>query len=512
MPRILALLLIIASAFATSPALAEPSDIAAAGRGVVRVVLVAETGDEVMMVGHGSGLAVSKNRVLTNAHVVRAARDMDYIRIGVVPPQGKTGWFARIIAFAPDIDLALLELTESGTMQPLTIFTGDALDGEDVFAVGYPGNVDQAQGLSFGDIVSPISPVKTRGSVSTGRSVREYDTILHTAAIGSGNSGGPLLDECGRVIGVNSFGTIAGAADSEFYFAVSAKEILRFLRKAGASPRTSGTTCRSLADIERAEVQRSASERDASEEQARRSAETSRLEKERATQLALFEIMTERDNRLALSVLLLVLAIGAGGGAYAMYQRDRPRDLRIAGGMAGALIAIAILVWFTRPGFADLEDRAAQIADGTAGDDQAMPDDRPDNGKYSCVIDNERSRLTVSNATDIAIDWRSDGCAGGTTQFASGQDGWTRIAIPQGEDTASLASFDPGSGTYRVENYFLEMGDAAKMRTELGKIKSPGCSAGENSSREFGRSQQTARAMLPATPNERLVYECSPSK
>ena len=53
---------------------AEQQDIAAAARGVVRVVLVATDGSEAYFVGHGSGLAVAPDKILTNAHVVELAR------------------------------------------------------------------------------------------------------------------------------------------------------------------------------------------------------------------------------------------------------------------------------------------------------------------------------------------------------------------------------------------------------------------------------------------------------
>ena len=55
-----------------------------------------------------------------------------------------------------------------GGKPPATLFTGAVADGSDVVAVGYPGNVDQAQGLDPSDLMSPTAPVKTRGAVSAG--------------------------------------------------------------------------------------------------------------------------------------------------------------------------------------------------------------------------------------------------------------------------------------------------------------------------------------------------------
>jgi len=256
-----------------SAARAEPVDIAAAARSVVRVVLISESDGQIALVGHGSGIAIGPDLILTNAHVVEAADEYDAVRVGIVPSQGKTGWFARIIAISPQNDLALLKLTEAGSLPTATLFTGTVADGEDVFAIGYPGGVDLAQGLNVGDMVTPTAPVKTRGNVSSGRSSKQFDTILHTAPLGAGNSGGPLLDACGRVVGVNSFGTTSNGNDSEFFFAVSIREISRFLLNAKIRPPTTGAPCRSLADLDRAEAERLAGEREHSDEVAQAAAQ-----------------------------------------------------------------------------------------------------------------------------------------------------------------------------------------------------------------------------------------------
>ena len=241
MVRIFTLIAVAFAALFTAPLRADPADIAAASRSVVRVVLVSDDGGSTELVGHGSGIAVAPDLIVTNAHVVEPAQEMDEIRIGVVPSQGRTGWFAEVVAFSSRNDLALLKLVERGaSLPPATLYTGAVADGADIFAIGYPGNVDMAQGLNLAEMMSPTTPVKTRGNVSAGRSSKAFDTILHTAPIGAGNSGGPLLDTCGRVIGVNSFGTMAQDGDSEFYFAVSTREIMRFLNAAKVQPRVTG--------------------------------------------------------------------------------------------------------------------------------------------------------------------------------------------------------------------------------------------------------------------------------
>ena len=119
-----------------APAAADPADIDAAARGVVRVVLIAERAGEVTPVSHGTGFAVSPTHIVTNAHVIQEALQDDTLRIGVVPSEGERGTFARIIAISPRNDLALIEITK-GTLRlpPLTLAGGVSADaGEEVSA------------------------------------------------------------------------------------------------------------------------------------------------------------------------------------------------------------------------------------------------------------------------------------------------------------------------------------------------------------------------------------------
>ena len=76
-------LLLILAGF-TTRAGADPSDLAAAARSVVRVALVTTDGTDAYFVGHGSGIAVAPDKVLTNAHVVELTRQEKNIVIGVI--------------------------------------------------------------------------------------------------------------------------------------------------------------------------------------------------------------------------------------------------------------------------------------------------------------------------------------------------------------------------------------------------------------------------------------------
>ena len=517
LPRTLftALLAMVALAFVPQHAAADPADIAAAARSVVRVVLISRSGGGVQLIGHGSGFAIAPDLVITNAHVIAPLAENTDMRVGIVPAQGQSGYFAKVVVYSPRNDLALLRLTEKGNLTPATLFSGAITDGEDVYAVGYPGNVDQAQGLDPSDLMSPTAPVKTRGAVSAGRSSKGFETILHTAPIGSGNSGGPLLDSCGRVIGANSFGTASdSAADSEFYFAVSMREISRFLIGAGVTPRSTGEPCRSIAELDAAERERNAGARAESEQQQRAEAARRDAALQQATRQAELEVITGRENHIALAGLALLLAMLCGGAALWLSSPRQKRERKLATVGAVGLLVLAPVAWFTRPSIAEIDSRARAIIEqaSTTGVDPAAATSAPASPSPAlvCVFNPGRSRVTVSETSDVPLTFTPDGCVNGRTQYGLGADGWSRLLASDKDDAVALSSYDPASRTLRQDRYLLDLDTLNRIKAERTRNPAPACGAGESEARRLGDVQAALRALLPATPNERLVYDCRP--
>ena len=143
--------------------------------------------------GLGSGFVIDKaGHIVTNFHVVEGA---DEIRVSF---SNNESLKATIVGTDPSTDLAVLKVdTESRALTPLVLGNSDGVRvGDEVVAIGNP--------LGYQRTV-------TSGIVSAvGRSIQAPDqrfidqAIQTDAAINQGNSGGPLLDAAGRVIGVNT--------------------------------------------------------------------------------------------------------------------------------------------------------------------------------------------------------------------------------------------------------------------------------------------------------------------
>ncbi|MDI1295749.1 MAG: serine protease, partial [bacterium] len=384
----------------TAPALAraEQQDIAAAARGVVRVALVVTDGSDAYFVGHGSGIVVAPDKVLTNAHVVELARQEKNLVIGVIPSEGTKTYGGRIIAFSPGNDLALIQL-EEGSLPVSSFYAGAVSDGQHVTAIGYPGTVDRAQGLGLKQMVEPLGTVKTSGSVSSGRSSQSFDTILHTAPLAAGNSGGPLVDDCGRVLGVNSFGSVSDGNDAEFGFAVSWREVASFLRQAGVASLHTVVPCRSMADADAAEAAITQRESQASEQTNRAKADAHEQAVNRARDTAERDVISARENAMAGAAVLLALAVlglGAGGLFYSQ-GREKRATWFLGGG--GILLFAALGLFFFKPSFASIDARIAVIQDQSIVGNNAFAWA----GDNICRIDLNRSRLTVSQPNDMAF-------------------------------------------------------------------------------------------------------------
>jgi len=495
-----ALALLIALAGASAPVRAD--DISATGRGVVRIVTIAVVDDEVVGFGHGSGFAVAPNRIVTNAHVVDLAkRYPDNVVVGVVPSEGAKSYEGKVIAVDAARDLALIEFT--GTRLPtVALYTGPVEEGAPVTALGYPGNVDLATARSAVDYIHPLSPIRSEGVFSGRRTMSGVDVLLHTANIARGNSGGPLLDPCGRVIGVNSSFAKGEEGDSSFGFAIADSEVAAFLREAKQEYPAVGTGCTSILDRVKQDSEADARASAEAETAKREAAAKAAVAREEALGDARVAAERYRENIMALAAVLLVAGALAIGGAGLLEIRRKRREAIWAASAGGVLMIAAAVVFFTRPSGEvtlppDVTPTHAPAVSSTA----AL-------GKMLCTVVPERSRVVSSSVEDLTIDWGTAGCMNGRTQYAENGSKWDRILVPSEDQTVSVLQFDPAARTYSSQLYFLtaaQMDALRKIRTQV-TIKA--CTPDEAGRANLATQQSAIRTLLPAYPNEKIVYSC----
>ncbi len=334
---------------------ADSPEMAAATRGVVRVAAFSSQEGDRKMIGHGTGIVVAPDKILTNAHVVEEGVFDQTMTFQIIPSFGGETYMATIIKWSPENDLALLQLEPGARLIPAKFFTGAVENGEDIFAIGYPGSVDVAMQLNEEDMLRPQPPVRTRGTVSAGRSAKSFDTLLHTAPIGPGNSGGPIVDHCGRVVGVNSFGSTNENGGSEFYFAITIREVAAFLKAQGVKANAANGTCQTIAEQSAADKTREAQARAKVEAEQRIAADLAAAQAGKVRRTAELSIITERENRMVISGILLLVSLAAGFAAFLLAERKKRVPALASVGAAAALIFAAAWVYGGRPSFDDVD-------------------------------------------------------------------------------------------------------------------------------------------------------------
>lgn len=192
-------------------------------RAVVRLAVRTDEGE-----GQGSGFIIDdKGTVVTNFHVVA-----DAIEVTAFFSDGFQERVSKTLGVTPDKDLAFLRLA-SGKSRCEPLMLSDALpqEGRTVYALGCP------LGLGFSLTQGIVSGIRSAGELRDafrsegGRGPNlNVQWIQTTAAVNWGNSGGPLIDDRGRVVGVN---TLVFGRDREdgvaegLNFAVSSQDVLQ---------------------------------------------------------------------------------------------------------------------------------------------------------------------------------------------------------------------------------------------------------------------------------------------
>ena len=183
----------------------------------------------------GSGFVIANDGstvyIATNNHVIEGDPNEISVRVNESSIVS-----ASVVKTSEQIDLCILELSEYTNLRPLSLSSKSPSQGDAIYAVGFPGAADA---FSDEDTWIYSDPTITDGIVSALRRVSivengsPIDLLQISAAINHGNSGGPLFDAKGNVVGINTY----SIRDSQGIFgAIAVSELISLMDLCGIQP------------------------------------------------------------------------------------------------------------------------------------------------------------------------------------------------------------------------------------------------------------------------------------
>ena len=165
--------------------------------------------------GIGSGFIINQEGyILTNYHVVKGAQEIS------VTLSNDVTTTAQIVNYDENQDVAMIKITDENVEIPATVELGDSdslQPGEEVIAIGTPLSTELSSTVTKGIISATSRSVAVESGVT-------MNLIQTDAAINAGNSGGPLVNTKGEVVGINS-SKISGEAVEGIGFSIPINDI-----------------------------------------------------------------------------------------------------------------------------------------------------------------------------------------------------------------------------------------------------------------------------------------------
>jgi len=508
--------------------LPQTSALEAAERSVVRIISLSfDAEGQLVDARAGSGFFVAPGEVITNNHVVAAGETASAVRVFVIPERdaGQKGVIASHSRTWPAADLAILDVAGIAA-PPLAVTTAIPDKNATVHALGYPAITDEMRNLPIAQILAPGEPYVTPGAVAlvthTAPGGAEFDTIFHTAPINPGNSGGPLIDACGRVIGVNAWegaqASDSGAAESTFQgqFAAVASDVLaRFLAVQFVDVAIDPAPCAPPLDPAIEARLAAAEAAIASEAKLRAQAEAALADR------------SERDRAIAIAVAVLLVLAGTGVAVLVILRRPqwppptpaKPQEapgaapgepivsassparvsgasrVLLAGALAVALAAIAAGAWM--------------IAHGrrSAAPSPAPPAAAQGPRQVSCVMEEDQSfnPPPAAGPTAFTIDPAS-ACINGRTPYEKTAAGFSRVMTGEAAQTLSLLTLSADLRRFQRRDYQLSAQHFAALPA-AGALRcdTPGAAA------RLAMLRQHSAPFVTGPPIRQITWRCTPT-
>jgi serine protease Do len=505
---------------------AEP--LQAAERSVVRVIVVSfDANDEIMDVGFGSGFVVASGRVVTNHHVVEGSKDAWRVGMFVIPERDAGGRSApaEVVRDWAAADLALLS-APSLVAAPMPIALNLPDKNATVRAIGYPAITDSMRHLPVDEILSPAEPYVTPGSVAllsaTAPGGGRFDTIFHTAPINPGNSGGPLVDACGRAIGVNSaVGASYVNSDGSFAAAqgqsaaISSSVLARFL----ATENIVFTTTTCLPPLDAATEARLAAAEAAihSEAKARAQAEAKLADQSQRAR-------TEALLGLAFFAVA-VLSVGYLGyrgvrgrrpaepvfphAATPLEASPAPAEVAVAqpahrGIGANTLVASLTAAVVLTAGLTYIASRPLPWA--SAATNSAQPASPAVRLMCKLTQDDGSNGSAASGDTSFTVD-PTTGCVNGRTPYERTAIGYSRVMMNDATQTVSVMELTADLSSLRRRDFVLGPYDYQLFRHHARPSKTPRCDAA--AATVIARYHSAAAAFTGSRPARQMTWRCA---
>jgi hypothetical protein len=172
---------------------------------------------------------------------------------------------------------------------------------------------------------------------------------------------------------------------------------------------------------------------------------------------------------------------------------------------------MAVGIFAARPSFDEVDDRVRAALTADMPDDAIAPKGTAAAAPQSkiCILQPQRSRVTMSDTADVAFTWQPNGCINGRTQYVESGGRWVRSFVPNNDAQISVISYTPETDIYRIER-FLPGNDAmqsARAARQLYDVKT--CTADQSQLTNIENMNKTIAMQLPPAPNEILLFSCS---
>lgn len=304
---------------------AEAEVVSEAKNGVVWIQLVyvdSKNNEHALQGGSGFliGPSTGTTTVITNYHVITLTSEdaagwsevygVDFtdsknvtLKIEVVI-QADVTIDAEYVQGSEQGDFAILEMSQSiNNRTPLTLADSDDLvDTQTVYALGFPGATsDEANAHSH----ASSDVTATQGIVGKVQTSNEYTFIAHDASLGYGNSGGPLVDSNGNVVGINTMYNGDGA--SNYYYSIAINDVREILDAIGVTYTSTNDTGDIIEEEETTEAEETPAEEEITEveEEEEETAEVAEAAEEEPEET---EPVEEEETGLDMKIIIIIAA------------------------------------------------------------------------------------------------------------------------------------------------------------------------------------------------------------